>query len=381
MAFTVKSIIRKDFQKKDNTTNILFRVTINRKTKLYKTNYCINPKYWDWKNNKVKFTYPLAIKLNNHLDENQIIIQNAFIDLEKSKKQINFRNFEIFYKTDSDDLDFFHFANEYIKQLEGKMKKDVIRQYKGELTKIKKFQEYISLNDIDYNFLLNYEQYMHVSLNNKVNTVAKTYKRIRALLNIAQNKGLIKKNPFTIYKIKSEPTKREFLIIEELEKLESLYKKPMLVSQHNVLRYFLFGCYSGLRYEDMRQLRFRDVENNTISIKMEKTADYITIPISKKASNQIPENLAGNKDSKVFNVISNQKTNCVLKEIMTVAEIDKNISFHCSRHTFATISLNIGIPIEIIQKLLGHSDIKTTQIYAKLLTKTKEDQMKKWDNF
>ena len=116
---------------------------------------------------------------------------------------------------------------------------------------------------------------------------------------------------------------------------------------------------------------------NTVKITTNKTKRLVKIPLIEKAIE-----LLENKEPEmfVFRVFANQVTNRYLKEIMNEAKINKKISFHCARHTFATIGIELGIPIEIISDLLGHSDLKTTKIYSKILDYKKVEYMKKWDS-
>jgi integrase len=179
---------------------------------------------------------------------------------------------------------------------------------------------------------------------------------------------------------------REYLSVTELEKLELLYVENNMDSRHlNVLRYFLFVCYTGLRYTDIKNLKYshikkRFLNGNTIDfidLKMHKTGFDVSIPIIKKAHNLMPEKIVSEKP--VFRVLSNQKTNEYLKEIIKIAGIDKNITFHSARHTLATTGLELGMPIEVVSKILGHTEIKMTQIYAKVNDGLKYQEMMKLD--
>ena len=146
----------------------------------------------------------------------------------------------------------------------------------------------------------------------------------------------------------------------------------------NTLKCFLFSCYSGLRYQDLFNLKYSNIADGFIDIEMEKTNETLRIPLSSKALKLIGHEKHKTTD-KVLNVYTNQKVNDYLKVGLTLAGIKKNMSFHCSRHTFASISLNLNIPLNVVSKLLGHNDLKTTLIYAKLDEQTKVDEMKKWD--
>lgn len=246
----------------------------------------------------------------------------------------------------------------------------------SELTKLYKYMEVVYIEEMDYNFLQNYEYYMRNTLKNKTNTVGKTFKRMKTVLNEAVRQNVIIQNPFVNHPLKYEKTNRNFLTIEELKTLENTYQQNKLNQKLlNVLQYFLFACYTGLRYTDILELKKENIKTDYIEIIMHKTNEYVRIPLIDNAKLFIDLN-----NDNIFNVLTNQKTNEYLKLIMLAAGIEKNVSFHTARHTFATISITIGIPIEVISKLMGHNDIRTTNIYAKIVDSKKVSEMAKWNN-
>lgn len=223
-------------------------------------------------------------------------------------------------------------------------------------------------------------------LKNSPNTANKSLSMLRTFINWAIEDKLIQDNPFENIKIVRGKGKRDHLSLMELEKLEDLYDEKILkTSEQNVLRYFLFSCYTGLRFLDIENLSFihiksRFFEGNEIrfiDMKMHKTKLDVSIPIINKANKLLPEKLT--EYQKVFRVISNQKTNKYLKAIVKKVGIDKNITFHCARHTLATIGLDMGIPIEVVSKILGHTNIKMTEIYAKVNDSLKYREMLKFE--
>jgi len=374
----------KNYNKSLGSYFIYLRVTIDRKIKRYNTEQRIEEKYWNTKG-FVKGDYPLYIKINRILETIKGRANNVIADLPMNKEEITFENFEKYFldkNNNNNKMDFYAFMQTFIDQKKNIYKPGVIKMYKGEMSKMKKFKPEVTFGDVNYNFLIGYENYMRATLGNKTNTVTKTIKKIKALTNEAIRQGIIKDNPLKDYILKSEPTKREFLTIEEVGKLELfLTQEDVSEKLKSFLKYFLFCCYTGLRYEDLKYLKFEDILGNIIKIKQLKTSDYVSIPLSDRALKLLPKFTGlGNI---IFKVIANQKCNEYLKIIMLYdsVKINKNISFHCSRHTFATISLNIGIPLDVVSKLLGHTDIKTTQIYAKLLDSTKITEMQKWNSF
>ncbi|MCD4794937.1 MAG: site-specific integrase [Bacteroidales bacterium] len=172
--------------------------------------------------------------------------------------------------------------------------------------------------------------------------------------------------------------------IAKLNKLEKLYYENNLDNrQLNVLRYFLFVCYTGLRYTDIKNLKYSHIKKRLfiegeiqfIELKMHKTKLNVSVPIIEKAKKLMPKKVARNH--LVFRVLSNQKTNQYLKEIIKIAGIEKNITFHSARHTLATTGLEMGIPIKVVSKILGHTEIKMTQIYAKVNDGLKYREMMK----
>lgn len=141
-----------------------------------------------------------------------------------------------------------------------------------------------------------------------------------------------------------------------------------------------------MRYRDVKALRHKNIIEDTsdgqvyklVSFTMHKSNEQIDIPLNDRALALLPN--CGFREDNVFSVYSNQPLNRYLKDAASLAGINKPISFHCSRHTFATLLLNREIPIEAVSKLLGHKDIKTTQIYAKILPKTKLNAVRVLDS-
>jgi site-specific recombinase XerD len=216
---------------------------------------------------------------------------------------------------------------------------------------------------------------------NSQNTILKRFKTLKVFIYRAIEQGIIKENPLKKIKIKSVEGQMLYLTIEEVNKLEKLFKGFLTNNLHKTLHYFLFACYTGLRYSDIKNLKFsniyQDQEGKYIQKQVFKTKDFIKIPLSKRAIELIPSKSFNEKC--VFDVYSNQETNRNLKDLMKLAGINKRITFHCARHTFATITLELDGDLSAVQKLCGHSKIQTTQIYAKVLDKSKQRAIDRWN--
>ena len=204
--------------------------------------------------------------------------------------------------------------------------------------------------------------------------------RIAAALNKAVVEGLIPSNPFKTLEAKEKPKRdsvaREFLTIEELK---VLIKTPC--RYEIVKKAFLFSCFTGLRYSDVKSLRWSEIhtaaDGKTLYIEHDqvKTKSRVTIPLSDEALKWMPKREAG--IDLVYHELRITATTVevVLQEWMEDCQIDKHITYHCSRHTAATTLLTLGANLYVVSKLLGHSSIKMTEVYAKIVDQKKIETM------
>jgi site-specific recombinase XerD len=178
-------------------------------------------------------------------------------------------------------------------------------------------------------------------------------------------KEYISNNPFNhIKKFKKQSTKREYLTIEEIREFSKVDK------YHNTKNAFIFSCFTGLRMIDVKNLQWKDIRGNVIYKKIQKTGNYETIPINETAMKILNDR---NKDNDfIFDLPKQRRTiEYQLKAICKIAGIEKHITYHCSRHTFATILLSNGVDIYTTSKLLGHSSVSMTEIYSNLINANK----------
>lgn len=225
--------------------------------------------------------------------------------------------------------------------------------------------------------ICNFEIYLYKKGYN-VNTIAKHMKHIRIFVNSAIDKNLMeaKDYPFRRYKIKTKLTEHTILLPEELSKLENLNLPADSPDVIHVLDAFLFCCYTGLRYSDFTNLSEDNLSYTQnepwIKFRTIKTDEKIELPLhllfQGKGYNLLQK--YQNNFKAFFELQSNAKTNRVLGHICNIAGINKHVSFHVARHTAATLLLYEGIPITTVQKLLGHRNISTTQIYCEVLNRT-----------
>lgn len=200
---------------------------------------------------------------------------------------------------------------------------------------------------------------------------------LRNALNMAVREEVLPDNPMmrlTVQdKVKAPESKREFLTVEELARLEEAPNSHEYIKQA-----FLFGCYCGLRISDIRKITWGQFTDDNgqcrLHIVMHKTKNPVYLPISKKALQWLPERDDAKDDEQVFpDLPRDVSTKKFLQDWLDAAGITKHITFHCSRHTFATMMLTLGADIYTVSKLLGHTKVETTQIYAKIVNKKKDD--------
>ncbi len=395
--YELSFVLRKNAPKKNGAVpvNIWLKID-NLRHQIYGINVSVCEKDWDEKNKVVKTTDPFFLTKNERIKEAYSEASKVLVLLEL-KGKVTYKNFkQDFDTTDKKNIAerhideikpeekpktcFHKFAAEFVDLHKAKWSDGHQKNVNSVLTKVKDFQETLCLEDLNLEFWQRYEKYLREEKENISNTIHKNFKYLKPILRLAVKRKIISDNDLEDYSIKKNPTNREFLTFEELGELESLLGTYAPNTKHyNVLSNFLFMCYTGLRYSDLYSLRWENVVNNHLDLIMEKTEERQIIPLCDSAKNILPQR--GMPLMKVFKVISNQKMNDYLKGIAIAAKINKTVSCHVARHTFATISLSIGIPIEVVSKLLGHSDIQTTQIYAKIIDKSKFDAMEKWNNY
>lgn len=247
----------------------------------------------------------------------------------------------------------------------------------------------ISFRQVDYKLIMGFENFLRRYQPTdhqqplQHNGILKHMERFKKILNLAVKMDLLEKNPFDKYQFKFKRYERDFLDEEELKKLE---EKVFANQRLGLVRdLFVFACYTGLAYIDVASLSkdclVKSEGEYWLYTERIKTSTPVKIPVLPKAFDLIEKYedhpRAFSKDL-LLPVLSNQKLNSYLKEIADICEIDKNLSFHVARHTFATtVTLKNGVPMETVSKLLGHNKISTTQIYARVVeVKVKEDMGK-----
>lgn len=263
------------------------------------------------------------------------------------------------------------------------------QRYVKEFLKDRMRRSDIYLSELNYKFIVDLDYFLrkyepldhHKPMGN--NTVMKHIERLKKMINVAVKMEWLKRDPFALHQQKFDKVERGFLTKEELELIETTtLSLPRLEWVRDL---FVFSCYTGLAYIDVMRLDPACVSVGAdkeywLVTNRKKTSISVKVPLLPTAI-KIIEKYKGHprcaSGDTLFPNISNQKLNSYLKEIAALCGIGKNLTFHLARHTFATtVTLTNGVPIESVSRMLGHTKITTTQIYAKVIEQKLSEDMR-----
>ena len=363
-----KIVIRKDRPKKDGQYPVCLRATIDRKSKLFPLNFDCIEKDFDAVKEIVKKTDIAHYRKNLLIQKENNKAGQIKFDYAIADKNLTLTEFDRVYKNDNyGSVSFYEYIEYLIKKREATLAPDTIEFYKKQLSKLRRFCPSLTFGEVTEEFLYSYRDYMINDLSNKLITQYKCLEFIKRVFNQAWKEDKIKTNPFKNFPIKRLKGTTEHLTLTELASLSKLYNECTLSkSQQNVLSYFLFSCFTGLRYGDVYGLKYNSIktvqEIHLLDFVQHKTSKPIVIPLIKQAFELIAEN--GLQNQKVFNVLVNQKTNFHLKEIMKKAVINKRITFHSARHTCSNVLYGLGVPLELRCMIIGDTKEVVTGHYT-----------------
>ena len=250
--------------------------------------------------------------------------------------------------------------------------------------------ENITFAQIDEDYMKGFISYLKTAKNKAIkknsvpisqNTQHKLYNKFCYILSIAEREEIIANNPANKIPVADKPKategKREYLTVTELKQLINTdCKHPQLKAA------YLFCSLTGLRFSDVKKIKQGDIRKDNIGetelqFRMQKTKGLMYLQISKEALKWLPARNDAKDEDLVYTLPRNDHANYILKKWVTDARIKKQVTFHCSRHTAATLNLSLGVPLEVISKLLGHTKISTTQIYAKIVNEARREAVDK----
>lgn len=385
---------RKSKSNSDGLAPIYLRVTINGKRFEAATARFVNIHNWSQKNGRANSnTRPLK-ELNQFLD----VLRNKAFDVQKKLItlgiEVTTEEFSKQWRGVKEKprmlLEIFQYHNDQVKELIGSQYSvSTFTRYKTSLDHTVNFlrQRYgksdIDITTLQYHFITDYEFWLKTKRKCNHNSTIKYLTNFKKIIHICVKNGWLLRDPFIGFKMTKHEVDRPYLSLEEL----LLMGSKVFVSDRlgQVRDIFLFSCYTGLAYVDVQKLSPEEIRagidgEKWIFTKRQKTESPSRIPLLPEAVRILSkyENhpICLEKNC-VLPILSNQKMNEYLHEIATICGINKEVTYHTARHTFATtITLNNGVPIETVSKMLGHRNLKTTQHYAKILDTKVSDDMK-----
>lgn len=357
---------------RQGTALVQIEAYLNQRKSYFKTNIYLKPECWS-KDGAQVINHPQSNELNAMLYEKILELQAIELSYWKRGLESNLSTLrEAVRKGIKPVVSFLKFAIQTIENSDRKpgTKENML----GTVATLKEFRNVIEFTDINYTFLKEFDAFLR-NKNLKVNTVGKHMRILRTLVNEAINQGYMHADayPFRKYKIKQEKGRHEFLTPDELKKLETVEVEEE--SMRHVLDAFLFCCYTGLRYSDFRQLTpenfIRINGKRWLYFKSVKTGVEIRLPLHLLFESRALGILDRYPDiGSLAALPCNSEVNRKLRKLAGLCGIKKRITYHVSRHTCATLLVHQGVAITTVQKLLGHTSVKTTQIYSEVLSST-----------
>lgn len=388
-------IFTRDITYNPEKLTIYARITVDRRRAEISLKRYTSVNVWDTSKGRVKGTTQRARLLNSYLDEVYVQIMEAHKQLLSEGKMITAQVIKARYLGKDEqykslkELITYHNTN-----MNSVLKYGTMKNYYSTERYLHKFLNDkfktpdIYLKQLNYRFIVDFEQYLLRYRPEKArktctnNGAMKHLERLMKMTNLALKLEWLEKDPFKHFKLSYKKHDRSYLSERELELIEETMFNG--VGYEKVKNVFLFSCFTGLSYIDVKELLTEQLVlgingSYWLHTKRAKTDEMVKIPLLPKAKAIIEkyrEIMLLEGKGKLLPVFSNQKVNSYLKVIIRSCGIHKNITFHSARHTFATtVTLSNGVPIETVSKMLGHAKLTTTQIYARVLEKKVGEDM------
>ena len=394
-SFGVHFTIKKE-KAKDGVTNVYAAVVINKEKTIFALKHYVKVENWDKGRGGLKIRVPEAKETNAYLEQVKFTITTYYQQLQMAGKEITPQLLKSMFLGEHTEETYslsklmdYHYEVASAALTWSTLKHyAVTRRYLEKFLKEKRNTTDIRINDIDYKFIIDFETYLRnhqpkdhqKPLNN--NGVMKHLIRLRKMTTLALKLTWIAKDPFKNYKFRYKKVETAFLTNAELTAIKD---HEFGAENLNMIKdLFFFACYTGLSFIDLMNLKEGNVVTGEdggkwLKLFRQKSNEPTNIPLLEPAL-AIMAKYKNNPRSMalgtVFPTISNQKVNSYLKEIAKMVGVKKKLTFGVARHTFATtITLSNNVPIETVSKMMGHTKIATTQIYARVLLKKISDDM------
>ena len=390
--FRVVFYLRSNYVNKEGKTSVMLRIYLNNeRLSLGSTGIAITASQWDKDKERIKGRTTDALSKNLQLDNIAGWLQAIFRKIEMSD-DLSLERIKSEFLGKKDEIDtlmqlFEKHNTDISKQVGISVSKATLQKYNVCKRHFSDFldQQYkrndLKLTELTYLIIREFDLYLRTVVGQNSNTATKTMKTFKTITLLGQKMGVLLHDPFMNHRFHLEPVNRGFLTDEEILLIAN---KEIGIPRLELVRdIFIFSCFTGLAYIDVSNFTPDHIvtlgDKQWIMTQRQKTSvetNILLLDIPKAIIDKYCDNPAYPKrENKLFPILSNQKMNAYLKEIADLCGIKKNLTFHLARHTFATMSLSKGVPMESVSKMLSHTNIKTTQIYARITNKKIEHDM------
>ena len=373
---------------------IYFRLTVDGQRFEFSSKKFIEKSKWSSELSKMKGSSEEARTINSYLDLMKSKVFDIQMELIHKNEELSLENFKSrilgTHQRERMIIPIYQNHNDKIEELIGNgYAYGTLERFKISLKHLEEFILWkynvsdISINKIDYAFVTEFEFYLRSIKKCNNNTAVKYVRNFRKIIKICLDNDWLDKNPCSRYEGKMKEVERDFLTEEELSRI---YNKRFSSERLTLVKdIFIFSCYTGLAYVDVKGLK-RDhigigIDGEKWIFKNRQKTDTKSkipvLPIAAEIIKKYENHPRCLNDDTILPILTNQKMNGYLKEVGDLCDISKEITFHMARHTFATsVTLTNGVPIETVSKMLGHKNLQTTQHYAKILDKKVSEDMK-----
>ncbi|AZA56469.1 site-specific integrase [Chryseobacterium shandongense] len=381
--FKLLFYLKKNELKKNGNAPIMARITIDGIAKTLGTKLEINPNNWDLKNGRVQGKSAIALNINQKLDNIRGRIDTIYEDLMKhegfataQKVKLSFLGVGVM---DDAILKVFNDQNIAFKKLvdKGERSQSTYNKYITVYNHLSTFinerfhRDDMAFRELTCEFIREFDFYLRYDLQSSHNTIWVYTMPVLSLVELAIKKGLIRDNPFDNYEISMEETDRGYILKEDVEKLMKCV--PPHPRYELVKDMFIFSCFTGLAYADIKKLTRNNIQSffdgHQWIISRRKKSDVASNVRLMEIPKRIIEKYQGTtRNEFIFPIPTNVTCNVHIDKMIKKAEIitEQKVTFHTARHTFGTMFLTEGVPLESLSKMMGHKNIATTQIYAKI---------------
>ncbi|RHB94282.1 site-specific integrase [Bacteroides eggerthii] len=381
--------LRSNYVNKEGKTPVMLRIYLNNeRLSIGSTGIAVQQSQWDREKERLKGRTTEALSTNLELDNIQSGLQTIFKKVEMTD-EVSLERIKSEYLGKKEDVDtlmsLFNKHNSDVARQVGVsveaatlQKYNVCKKHFSNFLRDKYGRSDIRLSELGYIVIHDFDIYLRTVVGQNPNTATRMMKTFKTITILGRKLGVLHHDPFLNIRFHMEPVNRGFLTDEEILKIAN---KNFGIGRLELVRdVFVFSCFTGLAYIDVYNLAPENIVTlngkQWIMTKRQKTSVETNVLLL-----DIPKSIIAKysgktyRDGKLFPMLTNQKLNSYLKEIADICGIKKNLTFHLARHTFATMSLSKGVPIESVSKMLGHTNIKTTQIYARITNKKIEHDM------